>query len=475
MESKRPAVVTIMGHVDHGKTTLLDKIRKSNLTSQESGGITQHIGAYQIEFTSKKEGKQKITFIDTPGHAAFAKMRSRGSMATDLAILVIAADEGVQEQTRESLAHIKSAKIPYFVAISKIDLPKAEAEKVKEELMEMEIELEELGGNIPTLLVSGVSGKGVPELLEAIVAFGKKEKLQADPKGEFQGIVIESSQDLRKGILNTILVKNGTLKLKDEIVVNGEPVTIKAMFNDLGKRVESALPSDPVEVLGLQETLEAGSVVGKQIVVEKKEKEEKEEVKDIFLEKEKKLPIIVKADAKGTLEAVLENLPLDVQVIYSGVGEIAESDVFLAQSGKAKVIGFRVKPSPSAKKLALDQGVEIKEYQIIYELLEDIERLVLTMLSPDIEREIAGQAEIIAEFEIDKKRVAGSRVSQGEINRQLPISVKRGEEIIGEVKITSMKHLKEDIQVAKKGQEFGASFAPSIDFELGDAIISYKQ
>jgi len=210
-------------------------------------------------------------------------------------------------------------------------------------------------------------------------------------------------------------------------------------------------------------------------VVEKKEKEEKEEVKDIFLEKEKKLPIIVKADAKGTLEAVLENLPVDVQVIYSGVGEIAESDVFLAQSGKAKVIGFRVKPSPSAKKLALDQGVEIKEYQIIYELLEDIERLVLTMLSPDIEREIAGQAEIIAEFEIDKKRVAGSRVSQGEINRQLPISVKRGEEIIGEVKITSMKHLKEDIQVAKKGQEFGASFAPSIDFELGDAIISYKQ
>ncbi len=463
-----------MGHVDHGKTTLLDKIRESNLTGQESGGITQHIGAYQIEFTSKKEGLQKITFIDTPGHAAFEKMRSRGALATDLAILVVAADEGIQEQTRESLAHINSAKIPYFIAISKIDLPKADAEKVKEELMEMEIELEELGGNIPTLLVSGETGKGVPELLEAIAVFAKKKKLQADPEGEFQGIVIESSQDARKGILNTILVKNGTLRVKDEVVVNDNPVTIKALFNDLGKRVQEALPSDPVEVLGLPEALEAGSVVGKQITHLKQEKKEKEEVTDVFAKKERKLPLIIKADTKGTLEAVLENLPTDVQVIYSGVGEIADSDVFLSQTGKASIMGFRVKTSSSAQKLALDHGVEIKEFKIIYELLEEIERLVLRMLSPDIEREITGSAEIIAEFEIDKKRVAGSRVIQGEINRQLPVTVKRGEEIIGEVKITSMKHLKEDIQIAKKGQEFGAFFAPSLDFQLGDVIISYK-
>lgn len=464
-----------MGHVDHGKTTLLDKIRESNLAAKESGGITQHIGAYQIEFTSKKRGLQKITFIDTPGHAAFAQMRARGAKATDLAILVVAADEGVQAQTKESLAHIKDAKIPYLIAITKIDLAKADAEKVKEELMGLEIELEELGGDIPVLLVSGTTGKGVNDLLEAIVAFAHKNKLQADPEGEFQGIVIESSQDSRKGVLNTILVQNGTLKLKDEVIVNNQPATVKAMFNDLGKRVAQAFPADPVGVLGLAEALPAGSVIGKKITTEKKPEEEQlEEVRDMFAKKEAKLPLIIKTDTQGTLEAVLGNLPGEVQIVHAGIGEIASSDVFLAQTSKAKIIAFRVKVSNFTAKLAADNQVAIKEFKIIYELLEEVEKAVLRMFSPDIEREIAGQAEIIAEFEIDKKRIAGGRTFQGEINRQLPVTIKRGEEIIGEAKISSLKHLKEDVQIAKKGQEFGASFTPFLDFKMGDVIISYR-
>ncbi len=476
MAKTRPAVVTIMGHVDHGKTTLLDKIRESNLTAKESGGITQHIGAYQIEFTSKKKVLEKITFIDTPGHAAFAQMRSRGAQATDLAILVVAADEGVQEQTKESLAHIEDAKIPYFIAITKIDLPKADAEKVKEELMELGIELEELGGNIPVLLVSGTTGKGVEDLLEAIIAFAKKEKLKAEFEGEFQGIVIESSQDSRKGILNTILVKNGTLRVKDEVVVDGQPVTIKAMFNDLGKSITAASPADPIEVLGFPRALVAGSVIGSQITTEKKQiKKEEEEVKDLFAKKEAKLPYIIKADTQGTLEAVLENLPPEAQIVYSGIGEITDSDVFLAQTSKAEIIAFRSKVSALAVKVALNSEVTIREFKIIYELLEEVEKAVLRMFSPDIEREVVGQAEVIAEFEIDKKRIAGSRVTQGEINRQVPVTLKRGEEIIGEAKISSMKHLKEDLQVAKKGQEFGASFSPSLDFKIGDDILSYKE
>jgi len=478
MQQAKPPVVTIMGHVDHGKTTLLDKIRQSNLTAKESGGITQHIGAYQVEFSPQKGKKSKITFIDTPGHAAFAQMRARGAKATDIAVLVVAADEGVAEQTKESLAHIKQAKISYLIAISKIDLDEADPEKVKEQLMELGIELEELGGKVPVVLVSGRTGKGIKVLLKSLVAMGEGQKLKADAGAQFEGVVIESSLDSRRGALNTILVKNGTLRMKDEILFDGQLVRIKAMFGDRGQVVNQALPADPVMVLGLPKSLEAGSLISNQIETAKKEKKalleiDKKQVR-LFVPEEKKLPLIIKADTKGTLEAILENLPEEVQLVYTGVGEVADSDVFLAQTSEAEIIAFRVKISSSGAKLAQDDKVIIKKFAVIYELLDEVERAVLRMLSPDIEKEILGQAEIIIEFEIDKKRVAGARVTQGEINRQLPVTLKREEEILGEAKIASMKHLKKDIQLAKKGQEFGATFSPSLDFKIGDVIISYK-
>ncbi|MFH1602027.1 MAG: translation initiation factor IF-2 [Candidatus Shapirobacteria bacterium] len=475
MNETRPPVVAILGHVDHGKTTLLDKIRKTNLAKRESGGITQHIGAYQIEFASGKGKSQKVTFIDTPGHAAFAKMRSRGAQATDLAILVVAADEGVKEQTRESFSHIKAAKIPYLVAITKIDLPKAEAQKIKEQLLDMDIELAEAGGEVPAVSVSGLTGEGVSQLLKEIISLAEKASLEADKEADFQGIVIESSKDSRRGALNTVLVKSGTLRVKDELIVNGSSVTVRALFNDLGRPVDLAVPSDPVVVLGLSEPLEAGSIIGKEINIKKEKKKEEEREKDIFAKKEKKLTLLIKADAQGTLEAILNNLPSDVQIVHSGIGEVTDSDVFLAQASGLEIIAFRVKVHSSAKRLAADNGVLVKEFALIYELLEDVDRSVLRLLSPDIEKEIAGQAEIVAEFEIDKKRVAGCRVTQGEINRQQTVAIKRSETVLKEeVKISSMKHLKEDISLAKKGQEFGVTFSPLVDFKIGDVIISYK-
>jgi len=480
MLQSKPPVVTIMGHVDHGKTTLLDKIRRSNIVAKESGGITQHIGAYQVSFKTKEGDINKITFIDTPGHAAFAQMRARGAQVTDFVVLVVAADEGVQEQTKESLAHIKNAKVPFLVAITKIDLAKEKVNPVKEELAEIDVVSEEYGGQVTVIPVSGKTGEGIDNLLEMLVLMGKLGNLKADPEAPSEGVVIESRLDHRRGPIGTVLVKKGTFRLRDTVWLGNQSMKIKAMFDDQGKSVIKAVPSQPVGILGFDQVPQIGSLISSspRTSSEAKKDEKKEDKqldeKTVFAEKKKKLPLVVKSDVQGTLEAILNSLPEEVKLVHAGVGEVSDSDIFLAQTAKAKVLAFRVKISSAIARLAEENGVEVKSYPVIYDLLDEVDKSVLRMLEPDIEREIVGKAEVVAEFKIDKKRVAGCRVLEGEISRALAVTIKRETEVLGETKITSMRHLKQDIQIAQKGQEFGAIFSPYIDFKIGDVIITYK-
>jgi len=466
-----------MGHVDHGKTTLLDKIRQSNIAASESGGITQHIGASQVSFKTKENEIAQITFIDTPGHAAFAQMRARGASVTDIALLVIAADEGVKEQTKESLAHIQNAKVPFLIAVTKIDLPSASLDMVKGQLVEADIVPEDYGGKVTVIPVSGKTGEGIADLLEMLLLMGKIEDLKADPDAFPEGVIIESYRDSRSGPAGTLLIKNGTLRLRQEVWIGKEKLKIKAMFDDQGKPVSEATPSQPVKILGFKEIPLMGSTLSPlppQTAKESQEEKKDDETELIFKEKEKKLPLLIKSDAQGTLEAILNNLPVEAEVIYSGVGEVNDSDVFLAQATGAAIFSFRVKVPNNILKLGEENAVLIKNFSLVHELLEEAERAVLRMLEPGIEREIIGKAQVIAEFEIDKKRIAGCRVLQGEIRRNLPVTIRRGNETPKEAKITSMKHLKDDIETAKKDQDFGAFFSPAVDFQKGDVIISYK-
>ena len=458
-----------MGHIDHGKTTLLDKIRKTHLVDKEFGGITQHIGAYQIEHQDKQ-----ITFIDTPGHVAFSKMRARGAEVTDLVVLVIAADDGVMPQTKESLKHVRSAKVPFLVAINKMDLPQANPKMVKEQLQKEGVLVEGLGGDVVCVEISAKTGKGIDELLEMILLSAEMEELKADPNGPLEAVIIESKLDSRRGPLSTVLVKSGTLRIGEEIRVEDSLGKVKAMFNENGKRVKVAGPSKPVEVLGFKEVPKVGSAVvrmdGKPAITEGTEVRKK--TVDITEDTEKKLKIVLKSDVQGTLEAIVGNLPGEVQVIFQAVGDVNESDVLLAATTGAEIIGFNVRITSAIKKLAKTEKVKTKSYNVIYELLDDIKKQVT---KPEISEEILGEAEIIAEFEIKKERIAGCRVKKGKIGKTDKLRLKRGEEIIGDLKIKSMKRKKEDITEAKTGTEFGAVFISPLDFKIGDVIIAHKK
>lgn len=460
----RPPVVTLVGHIDHGKTTLLDKIRQSRVASGEAGGITQHIGAYKIEIKNKKE----ITFIDTPGHAAFSKMRARGVEVTDLVVLVVAADEGVQEQTKESYDHIKAANVPFLVAVNKTDLPSANVEQVKSQLSEIGIVPEDYGGDTVVVPLSAQTGEGVDNLLEMILLMAEMEELTADPEGDLEGVVIESSLDRQRGPVATVLVKNGKLTMGEEIYGEKIPAKIKALIDWQGNRVEEALPGDPVEILGFKEVPPIGAVVGEEPAEKKKIKESKEE------DEEGKLKIILKADVEGSIEAIKANLLPEVQVIHSGVGVVTESDVFLAQSTQADIFAFNVELMPAAKNLIKQSQIKVFQTDIIYELLEEIEERLKGEKDPLEDKIVLGEAEILAEFKIGGKRIAGGRVNEGEIFRDQKVFLKRGEKIIGQSVLASLRHRKEDIKKAKKDREFGAVFSPPLDFEVGDVIISYK-
>ncbi len=483
----RPPIVTIMGHVDHGKTTLLDKIRQSNLTAREAGGITQTIGAYQIEIDVDKQS-EKITFIDTPGHAAFAQMRARGAQLTDLAVLVVAADEGVKAQTKECLEHIKEAKIPFIVAINKIDLETANADKVKSELVELGYPPEEYGGKIPTVAISAKTGAGIDDLLELIVLMGKILELNANPDGEFRGVVLEAKKDARRGAAATVIVMNGHLEPRQTIYLSEEAIKVRAILSPSGQNIKWAGPGQPVEVLGFSEPPPPGSpltahAVNRDDDLTAAARKESEEAKVDLLallegkaaeEEEKKLKIIIRADSQGSLEAVERNLPPEAQIISLGVGEISEADVFLAQTSGAQIYGFRVGANLAAQKEARQHRVFWRTFTLIYELFETMGEEILRLTQPASEAAAAGRAEILKVFPFDGKKVAGCRVLEGKLNKRWHVHLARGNKDLGEARISSLRRGKQPVDEVAAGNECGLILSPQLDFQPGDMLISYS-
>lgn len=485
----RPPVVAVLGHIDHGKTTLLDYIRKSRLTSEEHGGITQHIGAYQIKLNPLPgEAKIKsITFIDTPGHEAFAKMRSRGASVADLAVLVVAADDGIKPQTMESFNHIKAARIPFLVAINKIDLvDKIQIEKVKKQLAKRGILLEGFGGDIVSVPISAVKGTGIPELLEMIMLLAEMHALKVSPAADFEGVIIESKTDNRRGPQATVIVKKGKLKITDEIQVSDflqkvQFCKVRTMIDENGHHLKTAGPGSPIVVLGWKKLPQVGEILHQKSLRKKEQKEPEifsEEKKEMFvsrLDKTPKIKIILKADTLGTLEAILASLPENIAVISSGVGEIRESDIFLAgssSSSKAIIIGFNVSLPKNLAALARREKIIVKTYNIIYRLLEEIQEAAEDIFEP--EEELLGEAQILAEFPYDKKRVAGCKITLGRLVKNEKVKIFRQEEEIGQAKIVSLRVKKEEVNKVKENEECGILLNPQIDFELGDIIKVFK-
>lgn len=482
----RPPVVAVLGHVDHGKTTLLDKIRKTNVVSTEEGGITQEIGAWRVELGDKK---RSITFIDTPGHEAFSKMRERGGRVADMAVLVVAADDGVMPQTVESIKHIKKAGIPFVVAISKMDLEKANADRVRKGFSKHNVLVEEMGGDVVCVEVSAKTGKGIEELLEMIFLVAEMEGLKYEPEKKLEGVVIESEMDKKRGILASVLIKKGVLKQGEEIVVEGKEARVRAMFNDRGERVEEAGPSIPVMILGFKKIPQVGAVVrkkgeedkletGERRLEERKERGEFSEedlLEKLMEKKEKKFKLIVKTDTAGSLEAVIEGLPDKCEVIFKGAGEVVEKDVNLAKASKAIIVGFKVGVNKNAGELARTEGVLIKTYGIIYKLLEEIEEVVRVLEKPVEKEEILGKAEIKADFSNPAHRIAGCKVIEGKIAKTDKIKILRGKKEIGKTNIGSIRKVKEDVDRVDKNDECGIVFDPEVDFRVGDMVVSYRE
>lgn len=464
-ETIRPPIVTVMGHVDHGKTTLLDTIRKTKVAASEHGGITQHIGAYQVEVTTK-EGKRKITFVDTPGHEAFAKMRSRGAAITDIVVLVVAANDGVMPQTIEAIKHIKDAKLPVAVAINKIDLPTAQVEKVKKQLSKNNLLVEGYGGDVPALEISAKNGKGVPELLEIISLMADMAQIKADPKGELEIAVIESKLDKKRGPAATVIVLNGTLHAGDTIELRGVKSKVRTLNNDKGEKISSAEPGTPVEITGLEKVPGIG---------------ESTEPSSLSTEKESlqttshQMKIILKTDVIGSQEAIQYSLPPEVDIISSGTGDINGSDILLAKTSKAVIIGFNVKLPPQVEVLAQTEMVKIKIYTIIYELLNEIKEIVELLKNPSLHEEVNGRAKIIAKFSTSFGEIAGSRITEGSISRGDKVKILRQDQHIGATRIKTIHHLKEERPKAEVGTECGILFHPMLDFQIGDMIVSLRE
>lgn len=457
----RPPIVAVMGHVDHGKTSLLDAIRSTNVALREHGGITQGIGASQIEFQSKK-----ITFIDTPGHAAFAKMRSRGASVTDIAILVVAANDGVMPQTIESIKYIKEAAVPMIVAINKIDLPDAMPEKVKKQLTKEDVLLEGYGGDVVAVEVSAKTKKGIDDLLEMILLVSQMQGVTGDPASPLDAVVIESSIDRGRGPMASVIVKNGTLKVGTEVYAENIKAKVKALFNDKGTSIKQALPGDPVQIMGFEKVPEVGSKVSANITSTEKASEAASSTD------EKKLNIVLKADVKGSLEAIIYSLPKDIKVLSSSVGDISESDILSAKSNKAIIVGFNVKIPKQVEKLAGTEKILVKTYTIIYELLDEIKDVMEALNKPVETEKILGTAEVIASFDGGEGKIAGVKVKSGRLARGDRVRIERNKENMGYTKIKSIKHLKEDIDKALIDTEAGLFFDPQLDFAPQDAIIA---
>ncbi len=471
----RPPIVAVMGHIDHGKTSLLDKIRSTNTWKKEIGGITQHIGAYQAAVKQKDGQERLITFIDTPGHAAFINMRARGAQATDMVVLVVAATEGIMAQTKECLRHIREADLPFIVAMNKIDLAGSQPDKLKGQLVEMGYTPEEYGGQISVIPVSAKTGEGIDDLLEMILLNAEIMELKSEPDAPLEAIVIESKVDKRRGPLASAIVKKGSLKTSDQVYAESITGKIKALLDYTGQNIKVAVPGTPVEILGFSQVPPVGSLITNQ-VRETKTEIQKVDTSVLSVEEESpKLPVIIKADTEGTLEALLGSFTDDVLVIFSGVGAVTDSDVFMAQASGAQIFAFDVKTPPFIQKLAGNNKVRIMESRVIYELIDDIQAQVLKLLEPTIDETILGEGTIIAEFKINKVRIAGVDVTRGEIAKGTLIHLKRNGKIIKDTQVDSLKQGKEDVDRVKMGNSCGITFKPYVDFKENDVIISYNK
>jgi translation initiation factor IF-2 len=494
----RPPVVTIMGHVDHGKTSLLDAIRKTNVTAGEAGGITQHIGAYQVKIND-----QLITFLDTPGHEAFTAMRARGAKATDIAVLVVAADDGVKPQTIEAISHAKEAGVQLLVAINKIDKPGANPDQVKQQLTEYELVAEEWGGQTVMVPVSAKQKIGLDNLLEMILLVSEVLELKANPKKMAKGLIIEAQLDKGMGPVATVLVQNGTLKVGDNFVVGAIAGKVRAMINDHGRRVKEAGPAMPVEVLGMPSVPAAGDVfqvvedekTAKNIAAQRAEYDRTQRLNatrhisltDVYSRiqegKIKDLKVILKSDVKGSAEALESSLSkitakdgdVQVRVIHSGTGDISEADVMLAAASDAIVIGFNVKANDAARAKASADGVDIREYNIIYKAIEDMEAAIKGMLEPEYEEVFLGRSEVRAIFKVGKQDViAGCMVKEGKMQRGAIARVLRGTEELYKGKLDNLKRFKDDVKEVATGYECGISFDGFNNLQEGDVIEAYQ-
>ncbi|HIE8451302.1 TPA: translation initiation factor IF-2 [Bacillus cereus] len=492
---ERPAVVTIMGHVDHGKTTLLDSIRNSKVTAGEAGGITQHIGAYQVEVNDKK-----ITFLDTPGHAAFTTMRARGAQVTDITIIVVAADDGVMPQTVEAINHAKAAGVPIIVAVNKMDKPAANPDRVMQELTEYELVPEAWGGDTIFVPISAIQGEGIDNLLEMILLVSEVEEYKANPNRYATGTVIEAQLDKGKGTIATLLVQNGTLRVGDPIVVGTSFGRVRAMVSDIGRRVKVAGPSTPVEITGLNEVPQAGdrfmafadekkarqigeSRAQEALLAQRGEKS-KLSLEDLFQQIQegdvKEINLIVKADVQGSVEAMAASLRkidvegVKVKIIHTGVGAITESDIILASASNAIVIGFNVRPDVNAKRTAELENVDIRLHRIIYKVIEEIEAAMQGMLDPEFEEKVIGQAEVRQTFKVTKVgTIAGCYVTDGKITRDSGVRIIRDGVVIFEGQLDTLKRFKDDVKEVAQNYECGITIERYNDLKEGDIIEAY--
>lgn len=465
MQTSRPPIIVILGHVDHGKTTLLDYLRKSNVAAREAGGITQSIRSFQLALPAPNGALSVVgTFIDTPGHAAFSKMRVRGSSIADIAILIIDAVDGVMPQTIESIEAIKSAGIPFIVALNKVDKNGADPDRVKTQLTENDVVVEDFGGSIPSVAISAKTGQGVPELLEVINLVASLNPPQADPEGQLEMFVLESRLDSHRGPVAAVIVKNGTLVPGQPLFQSAQIGKAKALLSAQGENLESAPPSTPLEVLGLTIVPEVGSLISSS----PKAAAPASAKAVVSSSGSGDFNIILKADVAGSLEAILASLPAGINVISASTGEVTENDVLTARNSNTRIMGFNIKISSSVEKLAEVEKVVVHNFKIIYELLEDLG----LWLHPVSTEKITGRAEVLAEFKIGPDRVAGAKAIEGAFEKSSRLRLLRGDKVVGETKFKTLKQGKTDVQSVKTGVEFGATFSPYLDFKPGDLIIA---
>lgn len=493
----RPPVVTVMGHVDHGKTSLLDAIRTTDVATKEAGGITQHIGAYQISLDSG----EKITFLDTPGHEAFTAMRARGAEITDIVILVVAADDGIMPQTEEAISHAKAAGVPIIVAINKIDKPDANPQRIKDELLKHELIPEELGGEIIVVEVSAKDGKNLDKLKESILLQSEMLELKANPKRNARGTVVEAKLDKGRGVVATLLVQKGTLRKGDIVIAGTGFGKIRDLLNDKGESIDDAIPSVPIEIIGLSEAPNAGDIFAvaeneksARDIVEFRQKKKRDlqaaEQNKIGVDKlfqdasdsaTKELPIIIKADVQGSVEAIIGSLDkistdeVKAKVIYSGVGGITESDISLAQTVGSLVIGFNVRANAGAKDLASKESINVRYYSVIYDAVDDVKDMLSGMLDPDVREEFLGNAEILEVFKITKVgKVAGCMIKEGVVKRGAGVRLIRDDVVIHEGTLKTLKRFQDEVPEVKEGTECGMAFENYEDIKKGDVIEAFE-